>query len=270
MEQAKRFESALRNLSAAALASSELPRSLMMSQSGNVEVFYAPFDYVNPNARLVLVGITPGVQQAMNAIRSCHRELADGANLATALRKAKGDGSFSGALRGNLIRLLDSLGVQHWLEIPSCASLFDTHMDLVHFTSALKYPVLVDGTNYSGRQPAMTRDSRLLAELERWLPEELAQLERPLIVPLGDSVAGAIDHLANRGSIDAQQVLRGLPHPSGANAERIAYFIGSKPRAKLSVKVDPDKLDAAREQALRAIAKLLQGRFVSRGIEMPQ
>ena len=242
----------------------------MMSQSGNVEVFYAPFDYVNPSARLVLVGITPGMQQAMNAIRSCHRELAGGADLASALRKAKGDGSFSGALRGNLIRLLDSLGVQHWLEIPSCASLFDTHIDLVHFTSALKYPVLVGGANYSGRQPAMTRDARLLAELERWLPEELAQIDRPLIVPLGESVAGAIDHLANRGAIDAQHVLRGLPHPSGANAERIAYFIGGKPRSRLSGKVDPDKLDAAREQALGSIAKLLGGRCDAKRMEIPR
>jgi len=61
-----------------------------------------------------------------------------------------------------------------------------------------------------------------------------------------------------------------LPHPSGANAERIAYFIGGKPRARLSVKVDPDKLDAAREQALRAIAKLLEGRFDSKGMGIPQ
>ena len=76
--------------------------------------------------------------------------------------------------------------------------------------------------------------------------------------------------MANRGAIDAQHVLRGLPHPSGANAERIAYFIGGKPRSRLSGKVDPDKLDAAREQALRSIAKLLESRCDAKQMEIPR
>lgn len=37
-----------------------------------------------------------------------------------------------------------------------------------------------------------------------------------------------------------------IPHPSGANAERIAYLLGQKPRDRLSAKTDPTRLDAAR------------------------
>ena len=37
-----------------------------------------------------------------------------------------------------------------------------------------------------------------------------------------------------------------IPHPSGANAERIAYFLGQKPRDRLSAKTDPTRIDAAR------------------------
>ena len=35
-----------------------LPASLRLSGDSRFEVFYAPFDYVNSNARVVLVGIT--------------------------------------------------------------------------------------------------------------------------------------------------------------------------------------------------------------------
>ncbi|MDP1740934.1 MAG: hypothetical protein Q8L50_07565 [Polaromonas sp.] len=37
-----------------------------------------------------------------------------------------------------------------------------------------------------------------------------------------------------------------LPHPSLANSERIAYFMGGKARAALSAKTNPVKLDATK------------------------
>ena len=33
---------------------------LLMDASGPVKVYYAPFEYINPSARIVLVDITPG------------------------------------------------------------------------------------------------------------------------------------------------------------------------------------------------------------------
>lgn len=43
---------------------------------------------------------------------------------------------------------------------------------------------------------------------------------------------------------------------TGANAERIAYFLGRKPRQQLSAKTDPDKLDAARRALRDRVARL--------------
>ena len=37
-----------------------------------------------------------------------------------------------------------------------------------------------------------------------------------------------------------------MPHPSDSNAERIAYFLGRKPREALSNKTNPDKYDQAK------------------------
>jgi hypothetical protein len=69
-------------------------------------------------------------------------------------------------------------------------------------------------------------------------------------------VTDALAWLSTQGVLDPSRVLSGLPHPSGANAERIAYFLGRKSRASLSAKTDPDKLDAARERVMKAVAAL--------------
>lgn len=53
---------------------------LLIAKDAGLEVFYAPFDAVNPVARLVLVGITPGRLQATNALAEARRQLAAGAS----------------------------------------------------------------------------------------------------------------------------------------------------------------------------------------------
>jgi hypothetical protein len=53
-------------------------------------------------------------------------------------------------------------------------------------------------------------------------------------------------HLSSQGRLDRARILAGFPHPSGANSERIAYFLGRKPREMLSAKTNAAALDAAR------------------------
>ncbi len=78
----------------------------------------------------------------------------------------------------------------------------------------------------------------------------------PYSFPLGDKVAEALHFLADQGMRPRDRVLDGLPHPSGANAERIAYFLGRKNRNDLSTKTNPEKIDRARESMLRRVAAL--------------
>jgi hypothetical protein len=47
-----------------------------------------------------------------------------------------------------------------------------------------------------------------------------------------------------------------LPHPSGANAERIAYFLGRKAKGDLSAKTSPGKLDEAKAQLIKRVLAL--------------
>lgn len=127
---------------------------LLMGQSGVLSMSYAPFDHVEIGARLVLVGITPGAQQARNALVEARRKLIEGNDLASVLKAAKTFASFSGPMRTNLIKMLDMIGLNDWLEVSTTAEVWDRRHDLVHFTSALRYPVFVNGRNYSG-SPSM-------------------------------------------------------------------------------------------------------------------
>ena len=233
-----------------------LPAELLLASEGNLQTFYAPFDHVNTGARVVLCGITPGLQQASRALDEARKQLRQGASIEHAKQAAKETASFAGPMRNNLTSLLDHIGLQTLLGIDSCARLFDTHRHLVHYTSALRYPVFLDGQNYSG-SPAMLSRASLRHQVETHLAEEIRTLgPQCLYVPLGPKVTEVFQHLQVKGLLKAEQLLDGLPHPSGANAERISYFLGGKSREKLSSKTNAAVLDAAKARLLAKLAAL--------------
>lgn len=81
-----------------------------------------------------------------------------------------------------------------------------------------------------------------------WLADEVSQLPHALWVPLDKEPVAVLRSFAAKGLIDGDYLLDGLLHPSGANAERIAYFLGRKRRENLPVKVIADAIDTARDQ----------------------
>lgn len=220
-----------------------------------IEVAYAPFDHVNHDARVVIVGVTPGRQQMRNALVEARRALIEGECVEGAAERAKVFASFSGPMRNNLVDLLNDIGVAKLLGLEDTRTLWNQDAHLVHFTSALRYPVFVNGSNYSGT-PDMVRTSFLQNQLKRWFVEEMKLLPNALYVPLGPKVGEAVVAAAEDAGVDRDRVLAGLPHPSGASAERISYFLGRKRREDLSAKTNPDKLDSARILLCRKIQRL--------------
>lgn len=229
----------------------DIPDGFLLARAGRVEARYIPFDYVNPDARVVVVGISPGFVQWKNAVRAAQQGLRDGLPLPELLRAAKYAGAFSGAIRPNLVALLDHIGLQRWLGIASCATLFGEHAHLMHVTGALRQAVFVDGTNYNGASPNMVTTPLLQAQLLAYFGQEAALMREAVFVPLGPKVGQALSWLAHRGVFDEARILHGIPHPSGANAERIAYFLGRKEKAALSSRTNGNQIDADR-LALRA------------------
>jgi hypothetical protein len=224
---------------------------LTLHQDGGVTIAYAPFDYIARSAKLVVVGITPGRVQAVNALRAAHVALCEDQPENVALRIAKQTASFSGTqTRKNLVAMLDSIGIAEQLNLKSTAELFDPAHEQIHFTSALRYPVFVDGQNYNG-SPHMIRTRALREMIETHLAEEVAALPTALWLPLGPKPTLALRHLVACGVLQAAQLLDGMPHPSGLNSERVAAFLGRIGPGEASVKTRPEKLLAARS-ALRA------------------
>ncbi|MGA7437815.1 MAG: hypothetical protein WBW32_06760 [Luteibacter sp.] len=230
-----------------------LPSELHMAGDARHDVFYAPFDHLNAAARIVLVGLSPGRAQALVALETARRVLLTGTDDATAAAAAKHAASWSGPIRHNLVRMLDFLGVASRLELTSTAELWTTRTDLVHFSAALRYPVFVGGKNFNGT--GVDRNAFLLEQVDAWFAAECAQLnERAVYVALGAAAQVACDRVVARGLLRPGQIIAGLPHPSGANAERVAYFLGQKARETLSAQTRPGPLDLARESALRTLA----------------
>jgi hypothetical protein len=242
------------NLSAVTDANS-IPKEFLLEQDGKLTAHYTPFDSVNPAAKVVLVGITPGFTQWKNAMAEAQRQLLAGAAPEAARLAAKRTGAFSGAMRPNLVNLLDAIGLQRWLGIGSCEALFGAHTALVQTTSILRHSVFVDGENYNGT-PSMIKTPFLQKQLLDHFAGEAAELANPVYIPLGPKVSEGLRWLANEGVVMEDRILGGLPHPSGANAERIAYFLGRKHRSSLSAKTSAAQLDAARDALLLRVSNL--------------
>jgi hypothetical protein len=173
---------------------SQIPSSFRLGGEGSLSSSYVPFDFVNRDARLVVVGITPGFTQWKNAMREAQIQLRSGATADAALHAAKQTGAFSGAMRPNLIALLDHIGLNGWLGLPSCEALFSSAGHLIQTTSILRHRVFVDGVNYSGA-PAMNRTPFLQRQIEEHFAVEAASLRHAVFVPLGPTVSEGLEWL---------------------------------------------------------------------------
>lgn len=251
-----RFASAIRALDLAQIRDySDIPSEFLLDQDGSLDVRYTPFESVNAEARVVLVGLTPGFTQWRNAIAEAQLQLLGGATTDQALVGAKRTGAFSGSLRPNLVALLDSIGLQGWLGLNSCADLFGERSVLLHSTSLLVHSVSKDGANYSGA-PRPAKHPFLREHISASFAAEASVLQNAVFIPLGPAVADGLEWLAVQGVLRRDRILAGLPHPSGANAERVAYFLGRKERQYLSSKTSPARLDDARERLLSHVGSL--------------
>lgn len=247
----------LHTFSSAIQSSTDEPWSpaLKLFEDSKLSVFYSPFEYINAGAKIVLCGITPGRTQAVTANRIARDRLNAGSPIQTAQAAAKSAASFD-RLRNNLSAMLDEIGVNDWLRLNSCSQLFGDAASMVHYTSALRYPVVMaNGDGYNGT-PKPDEHGYLRKMLDTCLAEEARLLGNCLWIPLGKAAAQAMDYLVRQEILRPDQVLQGVPHPSGANAERVAYFLGRKPKGQLSSKTNAATLDATKQRLKQQVANL--------------
>ena len=192
----------------------------LINKEGNIKIYYAPFDYVNSKAKIMIVGITPGLQQMLQSFQVIN----DGKSL----KEVKDLSSFKGSMRTTLIKYMDALNVNKKLKIKSCESLFDLHSKYLHTTSLVKYPVFDKGRNYSGSN--ILKKELLLNFIEENFLKELKIHQNSIIIPLGNTVSSTIRYLNEKYNLKLSCFLEGFPHPSGANARKNIQFKENKSR----------------------------------------
>jgi len=186
----------------------------LINKEGNIKIYYAPFDYVNSKAKIMIVGITPGLQQMLQSYEVI--------NQGKSLKEVKDLSSFKGSMRTGLIKYLDELKINDILKIKSSESLFNKNSRYLHTTSLVKYPVFDKGKNYSGAN--ILKKKILLDFIEKNFLEELKTLKKSIIIPLGNTVSSTIEYLNNKYNLKLTCFLKGFPHPSGANARKNIQF----------------------------------------------
>jgi hypothetical protein len=198
-------------------------KKFLLEKEKNIEIYYAPFDYINTKAKIVIVGITPGLQQMLQSYEVI--------NWGKSLKEVKDLSSFKGSMRTGLIKYLDELKINTILKIKSCESLFNKNSKYLHTTSLVKYPVFDKGKNYSGAN--ILKKKILLDFIEKNFLEELKTLKKSIIIPLGNTVSSTIEYLNNKYKLKLSCFLKGFPHPSGANARKNIQFKENKRNMKI-------------------------------------
>ena len=203
-----------------------IKKNFLIQKNDNIEIYYAPFDYFNPKAKIMIVGITPGLQQMLQSFQVINDN--------KSLKEVKDLSSFKGSMRTTLIKYLDELKVNNKLKIKSCESLFNKDSKYLHTTSLVKYPVFDKGKNYSGSN--ILKKKMLVEFIEKNFLQELKTLKKSIIIPLGNTVSSTIEYLNSKYKLKLRCFLEGFPHPSGANARKNIQFKKNKKKMKLILK----------------------------------
>ena len=219
------YASAIADLPGGALTAADLMTdAFLLRRDGDLSIYYVPFERLNPRARVVLIGITPGFTQMRIAYEVARDGLAGGFGHEEILGRVDRTASFAGAMRANLNRMLDDLGLPALLGIDATDQLFAERSELMHSTSALRNPVFVAGSNYTGSAPPIATTPLLRSEILRTLGPELASVASAILIPLGRAAEEALLILIADGIVAPGRCCMGFPHPSGANGHRARLF----------------------------------------------
>ena len=204
----------------------------LIDKENNIEIYYAPHnEYLNKNAKIFIVGITPGFQQMNKAIVTAREELEKNKSINEIQYKCKVEARFSGSLRKNIIKMLDDIKLNEAVRVKSCSQLFDESDSLLHTVSLIPYPVFINKENYTGHTPKLIKSKFLMGYVYNNFIDEFNNLnnkENILLIPLGKAVEEVLLKLKDEGILSENQILIGFPHPSGANVKRLIQFEENK------------------------------------------
>lgn len=213
-----------------------LTKEFLLYSDDRMKIYYAPHnEIINLNAKVFIVGITPGWTQTAVSYETAHKGLIDNLNCEEIKINCKRNSRFAGSMRKNLIEMLDELELNKKIHLKSCEELFNSHDELLHTTSVIPYPVFINDKNYTGSNPKILDNEILTSYMKKYFYKEIEILSDALIIPLGKSVEEILKVLIDEKVITEEQCLLGFPHPSGANGHRKKQFEFNKKQLQQKV-----------------------------------
>jgi len=195
------------------------------SDAYGIEILWAPLDFINRKARIVVVGVTPGPNQARRSYKAVRMAVAKGYNPQADLERIKAEASFRGnVIEPNLMSLLEHSGLAERAGIEDIDDLWTKEASKVHFTSTIRYPTFIKGELFNNQIDSLEHPE-LKKYVETYLAEELASVPTDAdIVALGQKGPRIVRYAAKAAGIDLRRVVA-LPHPSGSATGAVRDFL---------------------------------------------
>lgn len=206
-----------------------LIKEFELYSENNIKIYYAPHnEIINEEAKIFIVGITPGWTQTSIAYETACNGLINKLEPDEIKKECKRNSRFAGSMRKNLIEMMDEININRKLEIKSCSELFEDKDYLLHTTSIILYSVFINNKNYTGSNPKIMDNQKLSSYVKEYFYKEVGKLSNALIIPLGKAVEEILEQMIKDNLIKKEQCLLGFPHPSGANGHRKKQFEKNK------------------------------------------
>lgn len=259
--QFARFADALKRLGADGVGAQEF----VLGSDRGYELQYIPFEHVNRQAKLVIVGITPGNTQLSLAYGRAQELLRQGRPESEILVEIKKAGAFGGpSMKPNLLKMLRHFNFERLLHIEDVETLWSSNAHLLHSTSVVPHAAFKAGKMFAGSFQEIL-DSPLLASCFKdcFVPSAREMPADALFVGLGPCPQAALEWCVKVGVLHRRQVLGAFCHPSNSGGSTTRYYLRDVTREEMDPK-NPvisrcDWLDEAYEQMRRATAALLGG-----------
>lgn len=236
-----------------------------LGQAGSYELRYTPFEYVNRDAKLVIVGITPGNTQLSLAYSKAQELLRQGHPVDVILREVKKVGAFGGpSMRPNLLKMLRHFRFEQLLGISDVESLWGSDADLLHSTSVVPHAAFKNGKMFAGSFDEVIK-SPLLRECfcDCFVPSVDEMRSEALFVGLGPCPEAALEWCVQQGVLRRTQVLGSFCHPSNAGGSTTRYYLREVTKHQLDannpVLRRTEWLDRAYERMHASTSSLLEG-----------
>jgi hypothetical protein len=208
---------------------------IIIDEDPRYRVQYIPFEYVNIDARLVMVGITPGNNQIDGTYATLNQRATSGEAKEDILRAIKRDNSFGGkGMKPNLRKMMRHFKFEKFVGVSDVEELWGKSHHLFQASSVVPNAAFKsakkDGVQvwkmFPGSFEEVMGVQMLRQQFENaFAPSVRSMNPQALYVGLEPTPNDALQYCVDKGYIRQDQFLGSLAHPSSSNGSQVGYYL---------------------------------------------